>query len=128
MKMINCSQCGMCSPGLEADAHNCIRVPEAGQHIPLSNSFLLQALKQSQVLAGSSVTLDSAFSSARVYNDETVTGVCTNCSKFCKIDDGIVTLLHKTSAAEESSQRTTVDSQQSLDDNISNINPYGPEI
>ncbi|KAH3865712.1 hypothetical protein DPMN_028754 [Dreissena polymorpha] len=127
MKMIHCSQCGMCSPGFEADAHNCIRVPEAGQQIPLSNSFLLQALKQSQVLAGSSVTLDSAFSSARVYNDETVTGVCTNCSKFCKIEDGIVTLLHKKSAAEESSQGTTVDSQQSIDDNISNINPYGPE-
>jgi len=118
----------MCSPGFEADASKCIRVPEAGKQIPLSNSFLLQALKQSQVLAGSSVTLDSAFSSARVYNDETVTGICTNCSKFCKIDDGIVTLLHKKSAVtEESSQGTTVDSQQSLDDNISNINPYSPE-
>ncbi|KAH3813840.1 hypothetical protein DPMN_142310 [Dreissena polymorpha] len=127
MKMIHCSQCGMCSPGFEADAANCINVPEAGQQIPMSNSFLLQALKQSQVLAGSSVTLDSAFSSARVYNDETVTGVCTNCSKFCKIDHGIVTLLHKKSAGEESSQGTTVDSQQSIDDNISNINPYGPE-
>ena len=129
MKMIHCSQCGMCSPGFEAEVDECITVPVAGQHVPLSDRLLLTALKQSKILSRSSVTLDFAFSKARVYKDETVTGICTTCSKFCEIDDdGNVTLLHKKSldCVEQSSQ-DTASSQQPLDDNISNINPYSAE-
>ena len=125
MKMIHCSQCGMCYPGFESDADECITLPEAGKHVPLTNDHLLRALKQSQILSTSNVTLDPAFSRAKVYNDETVTGICIGCSKFCEIDhDGNVTLLHKESSHLELSSQDTANSQQHVDDNISNINPY----
>ena len=70
--------------------------------------------------------LDKKFAVARVFENESVTGVCTDCSKFFITDEnGRVSLLHYgSSECLDQSSQETVSSEQPFRDNISNINPY----